>query len=76
MIRTAIFRAFFPISRAVAPRSVAVVRTFTSSASRWADDHHHQAPIIQGEGAKPGEVPSNLQQATGLERFGGLLSAG
>ena len=26
-------------------------------------------PVIQGEGAKPGEVPSDEQQATGLERF-------
>ncbi|CAO1620901.1 unnamed protein product [Parajaminaea phylloscopi] len=73
MIRTAVFRASAPLSArtaaVAAPRPFAAVRSFASSASRWSDDHHHQAPILQGDGAKAGEVPSNMQQATGLERF-------
>lgn len=42
-------------------------RLLSSSALRRADDH--AAPVLQGDGAAPGETPSSLQQATGLERF-------
>ncbi|PWN22759.1 cytochrome c oxidase, partial [Microstroma glucosiphilum] len=38
------------------------------SAIRRADDHGHP-PIIQGEGGKAGETPTDLQQATGIERL-------
>lgn len=40
-------------------------RTFVSSVARL-ESH---APIIQGEGTKDGEVASDEQQSTGLERF-------
>jgi len=48
----------------VAPTTVA--RTFTSSVARRSD---HQEPLLQGPGGKTGEVPTDLEQATGLERF-------
>lgn len=41
-------------------------RTFASSSIQKAGGG---PPIITGEGAKPGEIPSDEQQATGLERF-------
>jgi hypothetical protein len=41
-----------------------------TSAVRRAGSGHGDAPlIIQGEGAKPGEVPTDENQSTGLERF-------
>lgn len=43
----------------------APLRTIASSSVRKADG----PPILVGEGAKPGEVPSDEQQSTGLERF-------
>ncbi|BGO94539.1 hypothetical protein NBRC10512_005034 [Rhodotorula toruloides] len=57
--------------RTVAPRALPrvqapVARSFLTSAIRLSE--HHE-PIIQGEGGKAGEVPTDLQQATGLERF-------
>ncbi|EGG08240.1 uncharacterized protein MELLADRAFT_74577 [Melampsora larici-populina 98AG31] len=49
-------------------------RLFTSSSIQSGADHHddhHDArpPIIQGVGAKPGTVPTDLEQATGIERY-------
>mgnify|MGYP001598731644 CR=1 FL=1 len=43
-----------------------VARTFTALAPRFSD---HQEPQIFGAGGKPGEVPTDLDQATGIERF-------
>ncbi|EPQ28024.1 uncharacterized protein PFL1_04351 [Pseudozyma flocculosa PF-1] len=55
--------------RAAAPAPAAArlpaARLFTSSALRFAAG----PPVIQGDGSKPGEIPSDEQQATGLERF-------
>lgn len=63
-IRRTIARA--PAALRAAPTPVsASSRLFTSSALRLASG----PPIIQGEGAAPGEVPTDEQQATGLERF-------
>lgn len=55
-----------PAALRVAPTPVnSASRLFTSSALRFAAG----PPVIQGEGAKDGEMPTDEQQATGLERF-------
>lgn len=70
VFRAALTRAAAPLVR-VRPTlaaSPAPLRLLSSSAVRRADDHGHP-PIIQGEGGKPGETPTDLQQATGIERL-------
>ncbi|KAK4701775.1 cytochrome c oxidase subunit 5b, partial [Phenoliferia sp. Uapishka_3] len=55
--------------RTVAAKAVArptATRAFTAFAPRLSD---HQEPQIFGTGGKTGEVPTDLDQATGLERF-------
>lgn len=42
-------------------------RMLRTSAVLRADSH--APPVIQGEGGKPGEVPTDEAQSTGLERF-------
>lgn len=60
------FVARAPAALRVAPTPVnSASRLFTSSALRFAAG----PPVIQGEGAKDGEMPTDEQQATGLERF-------
>ena len=55
-----------PAALRVAPTPVnSASRLFTSSALRFAAG----PPVIQGPGAKDGEMPTDEQQATGLERF-------
>jgi cytochrome c oxidase subunit 5b len=44
------------------------LRTLCSSAIRRSDDHHAAAPSIYGVGAKPGEIPTDESQSTGLDR--------
>lgn len=46
-------------------------RFLSGSRILQSDDHHHDArpPIIQGPGAKPGTVPTDLEQSTGIERY-------
>ena len=51
--------------RAVSAAARMPARTFVSSAARFAAG----PPLIQGEGVKDGEIASDEQQATGLERF-------
>lgn len=51
-------------SRSIAPQAQAV-RFLSSSPIRRSD----APPVIQGEGAKAGQVATDEQQATGLERF-------
>lgn len=60
--------------RAVRPATLRITRSAQlsavralSSTSAARSDHH--APAIFGPGAKPGEVPTDEQQATGIERF-------
>ena len=53
-----------PLRSATAPR--VAFRALSTSPLRFSE---HQAPIIQGEGPKPGEIASDEQQSTGLERF-------
>lgn len=60
------FVARAPAALRVAPTPVtSASRLFTSSALRFAAG----PPVIQGDGAKDGEMPTDEQQATGLERF-------
>ncbi|GAA6003782.1 hypothetical protein JCM10207_003596 [Rhodosporidiobolus poonsookiae] len=61
MLRT-VLRSSLP---RVAPR-VQPTRTFLTSLPRLSD---HQEPLLQGPGGKTGEVPTDFEQATGLERF-------
>ncbi|ORY65641.1 cytochrome c oxidase subunit VB-domain-containing protein [Leucosporidium creatinivorum] len=51
-----------------APRAAPQVaaRSFLTSIPRLSD---HAEPMIQGPGGKTGEVPTDFEQATGLERF-------
>ena len=53
------------VARAI-PRVAPVVRTLSTSVARLSE---HQEPLLQGPGGKAGEVPTDLEQATGLERF-------
>ena len=60
------FVARAPAALRVAPTPInSASRLFTSSALRFAAG----PPVIQGDGAKDGEMPTDEQQATGLERF-------
>ena len=43
-------------------------RPLSASAIRRSDDHHAAAPSIYGVGAKPGEIPTDESQSTGLDR--------
>ncbi|GAA5858724.1 hypothetical protein JCM5296_005822 [Sporobolomyces johnsonii] len=55
--------------RSVAPRALPRVqptRSFLTSLPRLSG---HQEPLLQGPGGKTGEVPTDFEQATGLERF-------
>jgi Cytochrome c oxidase subunit Vb len=55
-------------ARAGLIRSSSSLRTLSTSAIRRSDDHHAAAPSIYGVGAKPGEVPTDESQSTGLDR--------
>ncbi|KAG9051518.1 Cytochrome c oxidase subunit 4 [Tulasnella sp. UAMH 9824] len=61
-------------SRAVRPSSFSntSIRALSATARIRSADHHgdHHAPVISvGPGAKPGEVATDENQATGLERY-------
>jgi cytochrome c oxidase subunit 5b len=64
------------VVRAVRPALVArnaikassATRTLSLSAIRRSDDHHSAAPAIFGQGGKPGEIATDENQSTGLER--------
>ncbi|KAI0322590.1 cytochrome c oxidase subunit VB-domain-containing protein [Amylostereum chailletii] len=55
-------------ARALKAPSPASLRALSVSAIRRSDDHHASAPSIYGTGAKPGEVPTDEVQSTGLDR--------
>jgi cytochrome c oxidase subunit 5b len=63
-------------SRAAArilPRANLSARTTSvraiSSTARVCEETHHTVPKVFGPGSKPGEIPSIMDQATGLERL-------
>ncbi|KAA1467534.1 COX5B-domain-containing protein [Dentipellis sp. KUC8613] len=49
-------------------RATPSLRALSTSAVRRSDDHKAAAPPIYGPGAKPGEVPTDAVQSTGLDR--------
>ncbi|KAI0303721.1 cytochrome c oxidase subunit VB-domain-containing protein [Multifurca ochricompacta] len=55
-------------SRAGLVRPSSAFRALSTSAIRRSDDHHAAAPSIYGVGAKPGEIPTDESQSTGLDR--------
>lgn len=53
-----------PMRAAMAQRMA--VRSMATTPVRFSE---HHAPVIQGAGPKPGEIGTDEQQSTGLERF-------
>lgn len=68
LARSVMPRAAAVARTAQAPRLAAVARPFSTSRIAMAGSGSGP-PILQGEGAKAGEVPTDENQATGLERF-------
>ncbi|KAK4055897.1 hypothetical protein OIO90_003154 [Microbotryomycetes sp. JL221] len=68
MLRAAGRSIVAPTVSRMTPRVVVgrVARPFTTSIQRLSD---HAEPVIQGPGGKSGQVPTDYEQATGLERF-------
>ncbi|KIY44047.1 COX5B-domain-containing protein [Fistulina hepatica ATCC 64428] len=46
-----------------------VARAFSATSCAHSEEHHVTEPSIFGQGGKPGEIPTNFEQATGVERF-------
>ncbi|CAD6579100.1 MAG: Cytochrome c oxidase subunit 4 [Tremellales sp. Tagirdzhanova-0007] len=68
-LRTPLTRALISLRPLPLPRPL-VARAFTSSALRFADSHGSSGPPqLYGPGGKAGEVPTDEEQATGIERF-------
>jgi cytochrome c oxidase subunit 5b len=61
-------RASVFTGRASVVRPSSLFRSLSTSAIRRSDDHHAAAPSIYGVGAKPGEIPTDEGQSTGLDR--------
>jgi cytochrome c oxidase subunit 5b len=61
-------RASVLTARAGVARPSSLFRPLSVSAIRRSDDHHAAAPSIYGVGAKPGEIPTDEAQSTGLDR--------
>jgi cytochrome c oxidase subunit 5b len=61
-------RASVLTARAGVTRPSSLLRPLSVSAIRRSDDHHAAAPSIYGVGAKPGEIPTDESQSTGLDR--------
>ncbi|KAI0064759.1 COX5B-domain-containing protein [Artomyces pyxidatus] len=57
------------VSRSLRASSSPALRALSTTALRRSDDHHAAAPAIFGVGAKPGEVPTDEAQSTGLDRI-------
>jgi hypothetical protein len=70
MLHTALrsARASVVTARAGVARPSSFFRPLSVSAIRRSDDHHAAAPPIYGVGAKPGEIPTDESQSTGLDR--------
>ena len=52
---------------AVRPARTAAVRALSTTAARRSE--HPPSPQLFGEGAKAGEIPTDVNQSTGLERL-------
>ena len=66
MFAAALRPASFAARAAFKPARLAAVRAISSTAARRSD---HPTPEIYGEGAKAGEIPTDVNQSTGLERL-------
>ncbi|EJF64527.1 cytochrome c oxidase polypeptide IV [Dichomitus squalens] len=66
MFAAALRPASFVARAALRPARTAAVRAISTTAARRSDA---PTPQIFGEGAKPGEVPTDENQSTGLERL-------
>ena len=66
MFAAALRPASFAARAALRPARTAAVRAISSTAARRSDV---PTPQIYGEGAKPGQVPTDENQSTGLERL-------
>ena len=67
MFAAALRPASFAARAAVKPARSAAVRALSTTAARRSG--HPAAPHIFGEGAKAGEIPTDENQSTGLERL-------
>ncbi|KAN0132990.1 Cytochrome c oxidase subunit Vb domain containing protein [Lactarius tabidus] len=68
MLHVALRTARSSVLTARTVRPSLALRAISSSAIRRSDDHHAAAPSIYGVGAKPGEIPTDGSQSTGLDR--------
>ena len=66
MFAAALRPASFAARAAFKPTRLAAVRAISSTAARRSD---HPTPEIYGEGAKAGQIPTDVNQSTGLERL-------
>ncbi|KAM5530998.1 hypothetical protein V8D89_015325 [Ganoderma adspersum] len=66
MFAAALRPASFAARAALRPARTAAVRAISSTAARRSDV---PTPQIYGEGAKPGQIPTDENQSTGLERL-------
>lgn len=50
--------------------SKTAIRSLSTTPARLSDDHHGAPELkVFGPGAKPGQIPTDVEQATGLERL-------
>ncbi|KAF7374869.1 hypothetical protein MSAN_00373000 [Mycena sanguinolenta] len=68
MLRSVVKAARPLVARSVRPSPSSSLRAF-STTLRASSDHGAKPPSIFGPGGKAGEVPTDFEQATGLERF-------
>ena len=66
MFAAAIRPASFAARAALKPARLAAVRAISSTPARRSE---HPTPEIYGEGAKAGQIPTDVNQSTGLERL-------
>jgi len=62
-------RALRPATRSTMKPTASVLRTFSSTVLRASGGHGPEPPKLYGPGSPPGVVPTDFDQATGLERF-------
>ncbi|KAF9921053.1 Cytochrome c oxidase subunit 4 [Linnemannia zychae] len=58
--------ATVPLTRVARRPATAQVARFSACVTRFGG--HHDVKILQGPGAAPGDIPTDLDQSTGLER--------
>lgn len=61
-----LFRSARPLARSAIRAAKPANRAFSLSAARWSGP---AAPQLYGEGSKAGEIPTDINQSTGLERL-------